>query len=509
MNICPDVSNIARLAATAPGVGLKPQHYAEILATRPDLGFFEIHAENYMSAGGPERRWLQAIAEHYPLSVHGVGLSLGSAEPLDRERLARLARVVALYQPALVSEHLAWCDFSNRAFPDLLPLPYDEASCRGIADRVDAVQTALGRTILVENPATYLRYRDDCLAETQFLDELAEKSGCGLLLDVNNVHVCAINHGFSAQAYLDAFPFERVGEIHLAGFAQARDAHGAFLVDDHGSAVSDEVWALYAHVLRIAGPKPTLIEWDNGVPEWKLLHAEARKAARMIADAGALPPLPASGGRACVSGRGISLASEGAPAGCVADWFEGQSLFAAALADPALPPPDLFTPCDASARFAIYRNNSAVASINALKEQFPTVTKLVGDDAFQNLARAFVAKFPPRSPVLADYGAEFPGFVAEFLALHGVEAVPYLPDMARLDWARLQSLRSAEAPPCTPARLAELDAGRLAETQGRPPSLAGAGRFRLADRRDPRRGTRAGRGLARPDRPAARARMRS
>ncbi len=290
MNAAP---NIPRLAAGVAGAGLKAAHYAEILATRPDLGFFEIHAENFMSAGGPDHRWLAAIGEIYPLSVHGVGLSLGSAEPLDRERLARLARVVALYRPALVSEHLAWSDFSGRAFPDLLPLPYDEASLRRTAEKIDATQCALGRTILIENPATYLRFAGSSIAEPQFLEQLCALSGCGLLLDVNNVHVSAVNHGFDADEYLDAFPFARVGEIHLAGFAEARDADGPFLIDNHGGAVSDEVWELYEKkVICRAGPRPTLIEWDNDVPEWRALYAETRKAAAILAGAFLLPIAP-------------------------------------------------------------------------------------------------------------------------------------------------------------------------------------------------------------------------
>jgi uncharacterized protein (UPF0276 family) len=487
MNAHPKIeSDIRRLAGNAVGAGLKPQHYAEILATRPDIGFFEIHAENYMSAGGPPHRWLAALAEMFPLSVHGVGLSLGSAEDLDHERLARLARVVALYQPALVSEHLAWSDFSGRAFADLLPLPYDETSCRRIAEKIDATQMALGRPILIENPATYLRFEADALDETQFLDELARRSGCGLLLDVNNVHVSAINHGFSAEDYLDAFPVERVGEIHLAGFAEAGDAHGAFLIDDHGGQVSEAVWALYARVLRRAGPRPTLIEWDNGVPEWPVLLAEAQKARAIM---GALPR-PACGEWVGVSGRVKSPDTdrivrvrqsttlqtmpapltpahsprergEGALTIGTGDW---QRHFAEALQDPALPAPTLFTACDASARFAVYRNNCVVAVLSALKEQFPSVALLVGDEAFADLARAYADKHPPRSPVLGQYGDTFPGFVAEYLDDCDIRALPYLPDVARLDWARIKALRAEEATPCPSSRLSQLNPDALAAT---------------------------------------------
>jgi uncharacterized protein len=463
-------SDIRRLTCGAVGAGLKPQHYAEILATRPNVGFLEIHAENYMSAGGPPHRWLSALAELYPLSVHGVGLSLGSAEKLDPERLARLASVVGRYQPTLVSEHLAWSDFSGRAFPDLLPLPYDEANCRRVAEKIDATQTALGRAILIENPATYLRYEDDALSETQFLDELAQRSGCGLLLDVNNVHVSAINHGFDARVYLDAFPLERVGEIHLAGFAEAQDAHGAFLIDDHGGQVSEAVWALYARVLRRAGPRPTLIEWDNGVPEWEVLFAETRKAATSLA-AAALPSPPAAW-TTPTPGASRQLVQQGERARAI--WGEQQAQFAAALQNPTLSAPSLFAQCDAAARFAVYRNNSIVGAISALKEQFRSVALLVGDEAFAEIARAYALNHPPRSPVLGEYGAAFPDFVLEFLDECDARAqTPYLSDVALLDWTKIKALRAEEATPCPSSRLSQLDPRALAGTTARlHPSLS-------------------------------------
>jgi uncharacterized protein (UPF0276 family) len=465
------------ISATAAGAGLKPAHYAEILATRPEISFFEIHAENYMAAGGPAHRWLQAIGEIYPLSAHGVGLSLGSSEALDRDRLTRLAKVVALYRPALVSEHLAWSDFSGRAFPDLLPLPYDEASLRRTAEKIQATQEALGRAILIENPATYLRFAGDGIAEPQFLAELCARSGCGLLLDVNNVHVSAVNHGFSARDYLDAFPYAHVGEVHLAGFAEAQDANGAFLIDNHGGAVSDEVWALYQDVIRRAGPRPTLVEWDNDVPDWGVLFAETRKASAIL---GAQIPYPLAGeggspearrmrrtpcGKAPSSGALRHLLPIARPAAAYGEKGSGvsnwQDRFASALDDAAKLAPKIFAPCDLPARFAVYRNNSAVATIEALKEQFPTVLRLVGDEAFSGLARAFVGENPPRSPVLGEYGENFPRFIEVFLAACENDT-PYLPDCARLDWARLIALRAPEAAPCPLSRLAALDMGQLA-----------------------------------------------
>jgi uncharacterized protein len=446
------------LARPSVGAGLKPAHYAAILEDRPAIGFFEIHAENYMNAGGPNHRWLAAIRELYPLSVHGVGLSLGSTEPLDRDHLARLKRVVERTKPALVSEHLAWSTFAGRAFPDLLPLPYDDAGLRRIAERIDRVQAALGRRILIENPATYLRFAGDGLVETQFLEGLCAATGCGLLLDVNNVFVSAANHRFDARHYLDALPLERVEEIHLAGHAEAHDRHGAFLIDDHGGPVAEPVWALYRHAIARGGPRPTLIEWDNNVPDWPVLLAETQKA-RAAMEERAAPPAAADP----VSQRAPIVA--GAPG-----W---QGAFAGALGDPAAPIPPLFAPCDEKARFAVYRNNVAVAQIGALKEQFPIVLQLIGDEAFSGLARAFARQSPPRSPVLGDYGADFPAFLETFLTETGESPTPYLPDMARLDWACLSALRAPEAESCDVSQIAALDPARLGAARALThPSLA-------------------------------------
>lgn len=261
------------------GLGLKPQHYRVVVETRPDIGFFEVHAENYMGAGGPPHRWLEAIRNHYPLSLHGVGLSLGAPERLDREHLARLAALERRYRPGLVSEHLAWSTHAGAFLDDLLPLPCTRETLALVCDHVDETQQVLGRRILIENPATYVRFAGAEMTETDFLAELALRTGCGLLLDVANVRVCAVNHGFDPYAYLDAFPLERVEEIHLAGAAPARDARGApLLIDAHDRVVAEEVWALHAYALSRIGPRPSLIEWDNDIPDWPVLAAQARRA---------------------------------------------------------------------------------------------------------------------------------------------------------------------------------------------------------------------------------------
>jgi len=273
-------------AAPAPpsvGVGFKPEHFEAIVDTRPELGFFEIHAENYMGAGGAPHRRLDAIRERYPLSLHGVGLSIGSPGPLDQTHLQRLAAVAKRVEPALVSEHLAWSTHEGAFFNDLLPLPYTDETLSRVSEHIDEVQNALRRTMLLENPSTYVVFAESEWAETDFLREIARRTGCGLLLDVNNVFVSAVNHGFDPDRYLADFPLEAVGEIHLAGCSEDTDDAGLpLLIDAHNSPVRDAVWSLYAAAIRRLGPTPTLIEWDNDLPAWQTLLDEARRAERAI-----------------------------------------------------------------------------------------------------------------------------------------------------------------------------------------------------------------------------------
>lgn len=270
------------------GVGLKPQHYDAILAATPDIGWFEVHAENYMGAGGPPHHFLERVRERYPLSLHGVGLSIGGAAPLNELHLARLRTLVDRYEPGLFSEHLAWSTHDDYYLNDLLPVPYTGETLAHIARHVDQLQTALGRRVLIENPSTYVRFSDSEMGEIAFLGELARRTGCGLLLDVNNVYVSAINHNDDALGYIDAFPVEHVGEIHLAGHAEVEDDAGApLLIDAHDRPVVDPVWSLYERAIRRTGPVPTLIEWDNDIPAWEVLHAEAQRAERIMTDRGA------------------------------------------------------------------------------------------------------------------------------------------------------------------------------------------------------------------------------
>jgi uncharacterized protein (UPF0276 family) len=289
-----DRRNPRPLRPPGVGVGFKAEHFQPIAETRPELGFFEVHAENYMGAGGPPHRRLDAIRERYPLSLHGVGLSIGSPGPLDRAHLNRLAAVARRFEPMLVSEHLAWSTHEGAFLNDLLPLPYTQETLARVADHIDEVQNALQRTILLENPSTYVVFAESTIAETDFLREIARRAGCGLLLDVNNVFVSAANHGYDPHRYLADFPLDAVGEIHLAGYAEdADDAGLPLLIDAHNSPVRDPVWALYAEAIRRLGATPTLIEWDNDLPAWPTLLGEARRAERVMAAATAKNPEPA------------------------------------------------------------------------------------------------------------------------------------------------------------------------------------------------------------------------
>ena len=276
----PDVAQAqAPGLARRAGLGLKSEHWHTVLATLPDIGFFEVHAENYMVAGGPFHHYLGLIRGQYPLSLHGVGLSIGGEGPLSQAHLARLAVLIERYQPQSFSEHLAWSSHGPVFLNDLLPLAYDACTLERVCEHVDQVQSALKRPMLLENPSTYLQFQRSTLDETDFISQIVRRTGCGLLLDVNNVYVSCINHQRDPLTYIDALPLHAVGEIHLAGFAEDTDSLGdRLLIDDHGAPIDNAVWQLYAQVLARTGAVATLIERDNQVPAFSVLQAEARQA---------------------------------------------------------------------------------------------------------------------------------------------------------------------------------------------------------------------------------------
>jgi uncharacterized protein (UPF0276 family) len=273
------------------GTSLKHQHLSAILADRPQRAFFEVHAENYMGDGGPPHDALTRIRRDYAVSLHGVCMSIGGPQPISKNHLRRFKSLVDRYEPALVSEHLAWSTHETTYFNDLLPLPYTGATLGRVADHIDEVQQAIGRPILLGNPSTYVVFPESTMSETAFIRELVRRTGCGLLLDVNNVFVSATNHGYSAVEYLADFPLEHVGEIHLAGHAEQTDDEGELLlIDSHDGPVADAVWKLYDAVVGRRGPVPTLIEWDSNIPDWPILMAEAA-AAQAILDYHAREPM--------------------------------------------------------------------------------------------------------------------------------------------------------------------------------------------------------------------------
>lgn len=272
---------------TRAGLGLKPEHFRDILESGPDIGFFEVHAENYMVPGGPMHYYLAQIREHYPLSLHGVGLSIGADAPLDKTHLDALAVLIDRYAPQVFSEHLAWSSHGDFFLNDLLPLPYTATTLNRVCDHIDQVQTHLGCRMLLENPATYLEFSTSTLSETDFISEVIRRTGCGLLLDVSNAYVSCINHHREPGAYIRALPLDRAEQIHLGGFAAQADANGdPLLIDSHSAPVAQDVWALYTDVLEHTGPIATLIERDNDIPPFDVLLAEARLAESNLVQAG-------------------------------------------------------------------------------------------------------------------------------------------------------------------------------------------------------------------------------
>lgn len=281
--LSPHSGALAHALPKRAGVGLKPEHFRAILETEPDIGFFEVHAENYMVAGGPFHHYLSRIRERYPLSIHGVALSIGADAPLGRSHLEALAALLQRYQPQSFSEHLAWSTHNDVFLNDLLPVPYTAATLQRVCEHVDQVQSHLKRRMLLENPATYVEFAETTMDEATFLGEVVRRTGCGLLLDVNNAYVCSVNHRRDARAYIRSLPLSAVGEIHLAGFARQQDSLGDdLLIDSHGSPVAQAVWDLYAFTLNLTGAVATLIERDNDVPRWPVLFAEAQLAERQL-----------------------------------------------------------------------------------------------------------------------------------------------------------------------------------------------------------------------------------
>jgi uncharacterized protein (UPF0276 family) len=411
-------------SATGVGVGLRTPHFRAFLATRPPVGWLEVHSENYLARAGWDWHVLCSLRRDYPVSLHGVGLGLGSAHGFSEQHLQRVRALVDAIEPALVSEHLSWGALGERQLNDLLPLRFDDAALALVETRVARVQDALRRRLLVENVSTYLRFHGDALSETQFLAELVRRTGCGVLLDVNNLYVNQHNHGEDALAALAALPVGCVGEIHLGGHLVT--PHG--LIDHHGDRIAPAVWDLYRAALHRFGAVPTLVEWDTDLPALDVLLEEAGKAARIARDVAPARTPPDTGSPADATAASQTHSRPTPPAipnGAL------QQLFAAALLDPArtaeLAPWLRGDP----ARLGVYRGNLAAAWSRALAGAYPVLRALVGEEPFDGLARAYGRAHPSLDPDLNRYGASLPAFLD---TVAGVAGHPYLPDVARLEW---------------------------------------------------------------------------
>ncbi|MBB3119474.1 MNIO family bufferin maturase [Pseudoduganella violacea] len=435
------------LTMPGAGVGLRAPHYRQFLAQRPRMDWLEVHTENYLDQGGWDWHVLQELRRDYPISLHGVGLGLGSARGFSAAHLERVRSLARRIEPMLVSEHLSWNAVFDRQLNDLLPLALNHEALALLSERVERVQELLGRPILLENVSTYVRFADDAMSEAQFLAELVRRTGCGLLLDVNNLYVNQINHGEDALAAMAALPAGSIGEIHLAGHLRTPEA----LIDHHGDKVAEPVWQLYEAALQRFGVLPTLIEWDTDIPALDILLAEAAQATRRAAPYsparvhhGVRPQIghelgsdsQRNSGSVCVhlgarhqGGHGLGHGgADSAPALAAGQQCFAQALFAPEQAERLLP---MLTGPHLAHRLALYRGNLSAAWEKALHAAYPVIAQLVGAEFFGGLARAYGRAHPSDDGDLNRFGARFAAFLADFAP---AAELPYLPDMARLEW---------------------------------------------------------------------------
>jgi len=426
---------MAAAPASGVGIGLRAPHYRDFLERRPGVGWIEVHTENYLARSGRDRQVLATLRRDYPVSLHGVGLGLGSVHGFSEDHLQRVRALVREIEPALVSEHLSWGALRDRQLNDLLPVQLDRAMLDLLAARIGRVQDALGRTILVENVSSYLRFRGDAMSEAEFLALLARRTGCGVLLDVNNLAVNQHNHGEDALAAIAALPLGSVGEIHLGGHLVTE--HG--LVDHHGDRVAPDVWTLYRAALARFGAVPALIEWDTDLPDLDVLLDEADIARRMIAEVcGDAPgPVAARLPAPAAAAPAPSHASAGAPDPDTLQQALGAALFDAGR-DAGLAP---WLRGDAG-RLGIYRGNLHANWRCALQSSHPVLRQLVGDEFFDALAVRYGRAQPAQDPDLNRFGAGLAGFLAGFAP---AAELPYLPDMARLEWLVHESFYAPDA----------------------------------------------------------------
>jgi uncharacterized protein (UPF0276 family) len=406
------------------GIGLRAPHYRQFLEQRPRAAWLEVHTENYLDQAGWDFHVLQELRRDYAISLHGVGLGLGSARGFSERHLERVRSLVGCIEPALVSEHLCWGAVFDRHLNDLLPLALDRAALDLLSERVGRVQDVLGRSILLENVSTYVRFAADSMSEAEFLAELARRTGCDLLLDVNNLYVNQCNHEEDALAAMNAIAIGTVSEIHLAGHLVTPDA----VVDHHGDVVAEPVWRLYEAALARFGAVPTLIEWDTDIPPLEVLQNEAAKAQTLLNVSNGVRR--EMGHEAATFGVRYEIVQEAASASVVSGLAEGQQAFADALFVPERESslaPQLKHP----ERFALYRGNLRATWAKALGAAYPVIHQLVGEEFFEALAREYGRAYPSDDGDLNRFGAHLPAFLETF---PHTQELPYLPDMAHLEW---------------------------------------------------------------------------
>jgi len=425
---------------TGVGVGLRARHYREFIEQRPAVDWLEALIENHLQPGGIDRHALLTLREHYPCSLHGVGLGLGSAKGFSEEHLRRIVDLVRDVEPALVSEHLCWTSVAGRHLSELLPLPFSEPALQLLCERVDRVQQSLKRSILLENISTYLRYRFDAMSEVEFLSELSRRTGCGILLDVNNLYVNQCNHDEPAREVLKRVRPDTVGEIHLGGHLVTPGA----VVDSHGDLVAEPVWDLYRAAIRRVGAVPTLIEWDTDIPELHVLLAEAERARAIVREAGAEERLPArrDAVRLDVSmSSGASSRELPTNVEPPAEIAALQSAFANGLFASTAPGGFRGDTSQTVERFSRYRDSLVATWEKSLAGAFPVVQRLVGDECFAAMSRDFGLAHPAATGDVNAYGAEFPEFVGR--SSLGSD-YPYFLDVARLEWAVQRAYYAAD-----------------------------------------------------------------
>jgi len=450
------------------GVGLRAPHYREFLDSRPRVAWLEVHTENFLDQAGWEFHVLETLRQDYPFSLHGVGLGIGSARGFSEAHLERVRSLVQRIEPELVSEHLSWGAVADRHLNDLLPLALDHAALHLLVERVDRVQEVLGRRILLENVSTYLRFADDAMSEAEFLAELARRTGCGLLLDVNNLYVNQCNHGEDPVAALAAIPVGSVGEIHLGGHLVTPEA----VIDHHGARVAEAVWQIYDAALQRFGGVPTLIEWDTDVPALDVLLDEAGRAATALAAASASGPR--TGRMSPDVARALPLVparTAHTPAAAPTDsdaLAQHQQHFAAAMFSHPQDAPVLAAvrAPHAQHRLALYRGNLSASWHKVLLNAYPVIAQLVGEEFFTALVREYGRAHPSTDGDLNRFGAHFASFLQAF---PHTQDLPYLPDMARLEWLIYRAHFAESAPTLRPDAMAMApDAFEAARAQMHP-----------------------------------------